>query len=89
MNVEISQKKKREEKLHGARDESDLKRQLAEIEKAAHSALQDDRKMVGSIFASSSSSSSSLSHHQQYQSREKKSDENGTTDDLKSSRKES
>jgi len=41
--VEQLSRKKREEKLHGARSEIDLKRQLAEIEKAAGEAIAADR----------------------------------------------
>ena len=36
-------KKKRESKFHGARSEKELKLQLAEIDKAARSAVAEDR----------------------------------------------
>lgn len=52
--LDQQQKKKREEKLYGLRNEEDLKRQLAEIEKAASAAIQEDRQQVGAMFASSS-----------------------------------
>jgi hypothetical protein len=39
----MSQKKKREESLYGARDEADLQRQLAQIERAARSAMKGDQ----------------------------------------------
>jgi hypothetical protein len=36
-------KQKQNEKFHGAQNEAGLKRQLAEIEKAAHAAIAQDR----------------------------------------------
>ena len=43
-------KKKREDKLHGARSEQDLKKQLAEIERAARGAIAEDRVQSGNLF---------------------------------------
>jgi hypothetical protein len=43
MQVEIFHKKKRDEKLHGARSEKELHQQLAAIERAARDAMAQDR----------------------------------------------
>jgi len=48
--VEILQKQKRQDKLHGARSEVELKQQLAEIEKAAKEAIAVDRAEQGGYF---------------------------------------
>jgi U1 zinc finger len=58
MAVEELNKKKREEKLHGARSEREIKQQLADIEKAAREAIANDRLENAGYFQSSSSSSS-------------------------------
>jgi WW domain-binding protein 4 len=41
--VETQMRNKRDEKLHGARSEAELRKQLAEIDKAAKEAIQGDR----------------------------------------------
>ena len=48
--VEILNKQKRDEKLHGARSEVELKHQLAEIEKAAKEAIATDRAEQDGFF---------------------------------------
>ena len=49
--AELFLKQKRDEKLHGARSESELKHQLAEIDKAAKEAIAIDRsEHEGSFF---------------------------------------
>lgn len=48
--VEILMKQKRQEKLHGARSESELKQQLAEIEKAAKEAIAVDKTEQDGFF---------------------------------------
>lgn len=49
--MELFNKQKRDGKLHGARSELDLKRQLAEIERAAKEAVAADRMQDGSMFS--------------------------------------
>lgn len=48
--VALATKQKRDEKLHGARSEQDLKRQLAEIERAAREAVALDRTQDPAFF---------------------------------------
>jgi len=81
-NLDIQQKKKRDDKLFGLRNEEDLKRQLSEINKAANAAITEDRNEIGGLFASSSSQSNrnhstpqELVYH-----RPKRVDEQATTD---------
>lgn len=50
INVDAFNKKKRDEKFHGARSEYDLKKQLADIEKAAQAAIDIDREEHGDLF---------------------------------------
>ena len=49
-NVEIFHKQKRDEKLHGARSEKELKQQLDDIEKAARESILNDRLESSGIF---------------------------------------
>eukprot|EP01041_Mallomonas_annulata_P007167 gene7167-14590_t len=49
-NVELFHKQKRDEKLHGARSEKELKQQLADIEKSAREAIQNDRLSSSGMF---------------------------------------
>ena len=49
-NLELFMKQKRQDRLHGARSESELKQQLAEIEKAAKEAIDADRVELGGSF---------------------------------------
>ena len=53
-NVEIFHKQKRDEKLHGARSEKELKQQLDEIEKAAKQAIVNDRLESSGMFCNAS-----------------------------------
>jgi hypothetical protein len=50
--VDLFNKQKKDEKLHGARSEQDLQRQLAEINRAAKEALVADRTQSDSTFYS-------------------------------------
>jgi hypothetical protein len=50
--LDMFNKQKRDEKLHGARSEQDLQRQLNEINRAAKEALVVDRTQTGSTFYS-------------------------------------
>ena len=50
MNLDALNKKNRDEKFHGARSEFELKKQLAEIERAAKDAIAVDREEQGDLF---------------------------------------
>jgi ribosomal protein L9 len=50
INVDLFHKKKRDEKLYGARSEREVQQQLAEIERAAQEALATDKREHGHLF---------------------------------------
>jgi hypothetical protein len=62
MKVEMFHKRQKEEKLHGARDEKDLKYQLAAIERAARESLRNDAVESNGIFYQVILSYSYISH---------------------------
>lgn len=51
-NVALFHKKKRDEKLHGARSEAELKQQMEAIDRAAKEAIASDRAAHGDMFYS-------------------------------------
>lgn len=59
-NVDEFHKKKRNEKLFGARSEGEIKQQLAEIERAAKEAVAADRLEENGLFYSVSCNLSSI-----------------------------
>jgi hypothetical protein len=66
--VSLFNKKKREDKLFGAKSEHDLKQQLASIEKAALQAVAQDREELPGMFGISSSVSTAYHHRNSNQS---------------------
>lgn len=62
-NVDEFNKKKRDDKLHGAQNERDVRKQLAEINQAAKEALATDRVENASFFHNSSSNRSGSSSY--------------------------
>jgi hypothetical protein len=91
---------KREQTLHGARSERELKQQLANIEKAAKEAMQSDPSYKGEFYQNSKlifnsrpppppPSSSSLSSNEDYKVPENEAIFQPSSDDTKNLRSDS